>query len=157
MGSGSLDLIRGLYEALDRRDGDAMAACYAPDATFDDPAFPGLSGEQPGNMWRMLCERATDLSVELREHEADEQTGSAHWVATYTFAQTGRQVVNDVHSSFRFRDGLIVAQRDEFSFHRWSRQALGLPGLLLGWTPLLRRATQRKASAGLDAFTAARA
>ena len=78
--------------------------------------------------------------------DADETAGTAHWVAHYQFAQTGRPVVNDVHSRFRFVDGLIAEQVDEFDFHRWSRQALGVPGLLLGWTPMLRRSVQGKAT-----------
>ena len=62
--------------------------------------------------------------------------------------------VNDVHASFRFRDGLIAEHTDRFDFHRWSRQALGTSGLLLGWTPLLRSAVRRRARAGLDEFLA---
>jgi ketosteroid isomerase-like protein len=145
-------LIERFYEAFGRRDGDAMAASYAPDARFSDPVFPGLTGIEPGAMWRMLTGRSDDLQVELLEHDADEDRGSAHWRATYTFTQTGRPVVNDVHASFRFADGKIAEHTDDFDFHRWSRQALGAPGLLLGWTPLLRRATQRKARASLDQF-----
>ena len=145
-------LIERFYEAFDRHDGDAMAACYAPAARFSDPVFPGLRGEEPGAMWRMLTGRSDDLKVELLEHDADDSTGTAHWRATYTFTQTGRHVVNDVRARFRFEDGLIADHEDDFSFHRWSRQALGAPGLLLGWTPVLRSATQRKARASLDQF-----
>jgi ketosteroid isomerase-like protein len=151
----NLSLVDELYAAFARRDGTAMAQCYAPDATFSDPVFVGLRGEQPGGMWRMLTSRSKDLTVDLVSRDAGEAEGSAHWVARYTFAQTGRPVVNDVQSAFRFADGLIVAQVDDFDFYRWSRQALGLPGLLLGWTPMLRRSVQRKARAGLDAFLAA--
>ena len=147
-------LIERFYAAFAAGDGAAMAACYAPDATFSDPVFTDLRGPEPGAMWRMLTERATDLRVELLEHEADGDTGSAHWKATYTFTQTGRPVVNDIRASFRFRDGLIAEHRDDFSFHRWSRQALGAPGLLLGWTPLLRRSVGRRARAGLDEYMA---
>jgi ketosteroid isomerase-like protein len=147
-------LIERFYEAFGQRDGEGMAACYSPDARFSDPVFPGLTGAEPGAMWRMLTSRSDDLQVELLEHEADEHSGSAHWRATYTFTQTGRPVVNDVHASFRFADGKIAEHSDDFDFHRWSRQALGTPGLLLGWTPLLRRATQRKARASLDQFLA---
>jgi ketosteroid isomerase-like protein len=148
-------LIERFYAAFDRHDGDDMAACYAPGARFSDPVFPGLEGAEPGSMWRMLTGRSDDLRVELLEHDADELgTGSAHWHATYTFTQTGRPVVNDVHARFRFADGLIAEHTDDFSFHRWSRQALGTPGLLLGWTPLLRRATQRKARESLDQYLA---
>jgi hypothetical protein len=40
--------------------------------------------------------------------------------------------------------------QDEVSdFWPWSRQALGAPGLLLGWTPLLRAKVQRQAGANL--------
>ena len=155
MTSANENLIERFYGAFGRRDGAAMAACYAPDATFSDPVFPDLRGEEPGAMWRMLTDRADDLRIELLGHEADDERGAAHWRAHYTFTQTGRPVVNDVHSRFRFVDGLIAEQVDEFHFHRWSRQALGLPGLLLGWTPMLRRSVQGKARAGLDKYLAA--
>ena len=95
--------------------------------------------------------------VELLEHNADDERGSAHWIAHYTFTQTGRPVTNDVRAAFRFADGLIAEHRDDFDFHRWSRQALGTPGLLLGWTPILRASVRRRARAGLDEFMAGEA
>jgi uncharacterized protein len=145
--------IERFYAAFDRRDGDAMAACYAPGARFSDPVFGELRGAEPGAMWRMLTGQARDLRVELLEHAADGSSGSARWRAHYTFSQTGRAVVNEVRARFRFApDGLIAEHDDEFSFHGWSRQALGPPGLLLGWTPLIRRPVGRRARAGLDAF-----
>jgi ketosteroid isomerase-like protein len=147
-------LIEDFYEAFDKREGDRMAACYGPGARFSDPVFPGLEGEEPGAMWRMLTGQAKDLTVELLEHQADDDRGSARWLARYTFSQTGRPVVNDVRAEFRFADGLIAEHTDSFSFHRWARQALGAPGLLLGWTPVLRAATQRRARASLDEFMA---
>jgi ketosteroid isomerase-like protein len=145
-------LIAGLYAALDRADGAAMSACYAPDARFSDPAFGELRGEEIGRMWRMLTSRSTDLAVELVEHEADADTGTARWIARYTFTSTGRPVVNDVRARFRFADGLIAEHDDRFSFFRWSRQALGPPGLLLGWTPLLVAVVRRRARADLAGF-----
>jgi ketosteroid isomerase-like protein len=149
-------LIRTLYEALGRKDGEAMAACYSPTARFRDPAFGELSGEQAGDMWRMLTERAEDLSVELAEHDADEDRGSARWIASYTFTQMGRKVTNNGRASFRFADGLIAEHVDEFSFFAWSRQALGQLGLVLGWTPLLPALFRRRARAGLESFRAER-
>ena len=134
-----------------------MAACYAPDARFSDPVFGDLEGQEPGAMWRMLTGRADDLKIELMEHEAEADRGSARWVAHYTFTQTGRPVRNDVRARFQFSDGLIAVHCDEFDFHRWSRQALGLPGLLLGWTPILRASVRRRARAGLDEFIAGEA
>ncbi|MDQ3572605.1 MAG: nuclear transport factor 2 family protein [Actinomycetota bacterium] len=147
--------IRRLYGALDEHDGETMAACYSDDAAFSDPAFPDLRGSQPGDMWRMLTSRATDLSCELAEVDASETSGHAVWIATYTFGETGRKVVNRVRSEFEFDDvGLISRQRDEFPFWTWSRQALGLPGAILGWTPILRAKVQSNAAAQLARFRA---
>jgi ketosteroid isomerase-like protein len=145
-------LIERFYAAFAERDGAAMAACYAPQVRFSDPVFTDLRGPEAGAMWRMLTGQARDLRVELLEHEADGERGSARWRAHYTFTQTGRPVVNEVRASFRFGDGLIVEHRDEFDFHRWSRQALGPAGLVLGWTPLLRSTVRRRARASLDEF-----
>jgi ketosteroid isomerase-like protein len=128
-------VIRELYEALDRHDGETMARQYAPDGRFKDPAFGELSGAEAGDMWRMLTGRSEDLRVNLAEHSADGDSGTAHWIATYTFS-TGRPVVNDIHARFRFRDGLILDHEDSFSLWRWARQALGPPGLFLGLPPM---------------------
>jgi ketosteroid isomerase-like protein len=129
------NVIESLYDAMNRHDGDAMAKLYDPNGRFRDPAFGELSGAEAGDMWRMLTGRATDLKVELAEHEATGDEGSAHWTATYTF-RTGRHVVNDIHAKFRFRDGKIVEHDDSFSFSRWARQALGPAGLVLGLPPM---------------------
>jgi uncharacterized protein len=147
-------LIERFYSAFDNHDGDTMAACYAPGAHFSDPVFTDLRGEEPGAMWRMLTGRSEDLRVELAEHEADDERGSAHWIAHYTFGQTGRPVVNDIQASFRFADGLIVEHRDEFDLYRWTRQALGPMGLVLGWTPIVQGSVRKRARAGLDEFMA---
>jgi ketosteroid isomerase-like protein len=147
-------LITNFYAAFGARDGAAMAAAYAPDAKFSDPVFPDLKGSEPGSMWKMLTARADDLHIELAEHDASEESGTAHWIATYTFTQTGRKVVNDVHAHFRFKDGKIVEHMDDFNFYKWSKQALGTSGLLLGWTPIIRGAVQKKARAGLDEYVA---
>jgi ketosteroid isomerase-like protein len=149
-------LIQRLHTALDQADGDAMAACYSPGARFSDPAFGELRGEEVGGMWRMLTSRSTDLDVNLAEHGADDDTGWARWIARYTFTRTGRPVTNDVRARFRFEDGLIAEHDDSFSFYAWSRQALGIPGLLLGWTPLLPSAVRRRARADLEDFLAER-
>jgi hypothetical protein len=83
--------------------------------------------------------------IELHEHEADEQTGSAHWIARYTFS-TGRPVVNDIRASFRFdQAGLITDHVDDFNFRRWASQALGPIGHLVALLPPLRRKARAQA------------
>lgn len=147
-------LVTRFYEAFQRRDADTMAACYHPQATFSDPAFPDLRGDQPGAMWRMLCHRGRDLRIEFSDVHAEGPHATAHWEARYSFGPTGRPVHNVIDARFRFQDGLIIEHVDRFDFWRWSRQALGLSGLLLGWTGLLQRAVQRQAMAGLEEWMA---
>ena len=96
--------------------------------------------------------RATDLVVKPSAIEADDRRGKAHWDADYTFAKTGRKVNNRIDAEFEFRDGLISRHRDEFDFWRWSRMALGAPGVFLGWTPIIRKAVRKQAAEGLEAF-----
>jgi len=144
--------IERLYEAFGQCNGAAMTACYTPGAHFRDPAFGDLEGEDVGAMWRMLTGRATDLKIELHEHEAGEETGSAHWIARYTFS-TGRPVVNDIQATFRFvPDGKIADHVDEFDFRNWAKQALGPSGYLVALLPPLRSKARAKALEQLAAY-----
>ncbi len=153
---GPQQTIEQLYAGLAAGDGEAMAACYAPGATFEDPAFGRLEGERVGGMWRMLTSRSTGVSLDLRAHEASGATGSANWVATYAFGPQQRPVVNDVRSTFRFApDGRIAQQVDTFDLARWGAQAMGPVQGVLGRTPLLGLLVRRKTAAQLDAFLAA--
>lgn len=145
-------VVERFYTAFAALDGDAMAACYAPDARFSDPVFPDLHGDGIGAMWRMLCLGARDWGLEYRVLAADADGARVAWTATYRFSATGRLVRNRVTSTLRIVDDRIVAQVDRFDFWRWSRQALGPPGLLLGWTQWLRHKVRAQAAARLAQF-----
>src|SRR6185295_343188 len=147
------ELIERFYAAFGRCDGAAMTARYAPNAHFRDPAFGDLEGEEVGAMWRMLTGRASDLKIELHEHDAGEDSGSAHWIARYTFS-TGRSVVNDIQAKFRFADGLIVDHVDDFDFRIWAKQALGPMGNLVAVLPPLRKRARAQARGQLEEFIA---
>jgi ketosteroid isomerase-like protein len=143
-------LVRRFYEAFARRDAAGMAACYAPDVVFRDPAFGELRGDEARAMWEMLCARGKDLRIEL-PHVADDGS-TARWEAFYTFSGTGRAVHNVIDARFTFRDGLIARHEDEFPLARWAGMALGPVGKLLGWTPFLQRKIRAQARAGLEAW-----
>ncbi len=82
----------------------------------------------------MLISRVTEFSLTFSDIPTVGQTATVNWVATYRFTQTGRTVVNHINVRFAIRDGLIFEHRDNFDLWAWSRQALGLKGLLLGWS-----------------------
>lgn len=148
-------LLERFYRSFSQRDYASMIACYAPTIQFTDEVFT-LSGKAAGAMWHMLCESGADLAVTFRRDiQADETHGTAHWQATYTFSATGRKVHNIIDAEFDFSNGQIIRHRDRFDFWRWSRQALGSTGLLLGWTPFVRRKVQATAARRLEKFIAA--
>ncbi|PWB34978.1 DUF4440 domain-containing protein [Pseudomonas sp. SDI] len=149
-------LITRFYQAFQRLDAEAMVACYTDDIVFSDPAFGTLRGQDAGDMWRMLASRAKDFSLTFDNVRSDDRSGGAHWVATYLFSQTGRIVVNDIQARFSFRDGKICEHHDSFDLWAWSRQALGLKGLLLGWTPLVAGKVREQATRSLRAFQGGR-
>jgi ketosteroid isomerase-like protein len=147
-------LITRFYEAFQRGDGAAMAACYAPDARFSDPVFPDLRGPRPGHMWRMLTEQAKDLRIEFGDVVADDAVGRAHWEAWYPFSATGRQVHNVIEAEFTFRSGLIATHLDSFDLHAWTKMALGIPGVLLGWSGFLQGKVRGQAGKALQIWEA---
>ena len=148
-------LIRHFYESFARNDADGMVACYADEIEFSDPAFGQLKGADAKNMWKMLIERAKgNLKIEFANVSADEEKGSADWTADYLFSKTGRQVHNEIHAEFEFKDGKIFRHRDVFDFWKWSKQALGISGFLLGWSSFLQNKIQRTARESLREFAA---
>lgn len=142
-------LLEQFYAAFARRDGAAMAACYAPDARFGDPVFPDLRGAEPGAMWRMLTARGKDLEISFGDVVADDAAGRVRWEARYTFGPTGRRVHNVVEAEFRFRDGKIVEHRDRFDLPRWMGMALGPVGAWFGGSALLQGMLRRRAAKDL--------
>lgn len=151
-----------LYSAFARLDSATMARCYAEDAAFDDEAFSLRGHREVSGMWHMLCDatmaKGRDVwKLDYSDIAADTTSGQAHWEADYRFSTTGRMVHNIIDSRFTFDpQGLIQTQRDRFDFWSWSRQALGTPGLLLGWTPFLRNKVRATAAANLKKYLASR-
>lgn len=145
-------LITRLLTALKEKDPETMASLYHPEATFRDEVFE-LKGQEIGAMWHMLCSRGKDMTLtfgDICSPEAGKVNG--HWEPVYTYGKTGRSVHNRIDTAIEVRDGKIWKQTDSFSFWRWSSQALGIPGLILGWTPFLRAMVKRKANETLHQF-----
>ena len=144
------ELIKTFYNAFQKRDFKTMTNCYHPEASFRDEAFE-LKGSEIGAMWQMLCEKGKDLEIIFTVSDK-EQVVTAHWEAKYTFSQTGRKVYNIIDAKFEFKDDKIFKHVDHFNFWNWSKQALGLPGLLLGWSPMLKSKVKQSAKQSLDSF-----
>ena len=146
-------LLEEFYSSFKNGNASGMSACYHDTATFTDPAFGRLKGEEIGAMWTMLLsKKESALRIEYSGITTDEKSGKAHWIATYKYGPEKRKVVNKISSRFVFHDNKIVEQVDDFDLWTWSRQALGPIGLLLGWTPFLRKKIQTMARKSLHSY-----
>lgn len=146
------ETIERFYRAFQKGDHAGMVACYHAEIEFSDPIFGELKGPQVVAMWKMLLERGKDMRVTYSQVQADTQQGSGHWEATYTYSPTGRTILNKVRSSFRFKEGKIIAHHDNFNLWRWAALALGAKGLLLGWLSPVQQTIRKSARARLDEF-----
>ncbi|MEP7111016.1 MAG: nuclear transport factor 2 family protein [Ferruginibacter sp.] len=151
------ELINIFYSAFQKLDHKAMAGCYSEDIVFFDPVFELLRGDEAKYMWEMLCKNARDLSLTYGNIiELDEEYCTCDWVATYTFSKTGRRVVNKIRANMRFSAGRIIEHSDAFSLHKWSKQALGLTGVLFGWNSFFQRKIKNQARRNLLKFIQAK-
>jgi hypothetical protein len=138
------DALARFYDALARRDGETMAAMYAPDATFEDEVFR-LRGSDIGRMWVGLMRRAKDFSVAYTIAQAGSGRGTVELTARYLFGGK-RPVVNVILSELELANGRILKHVDRFDFPRWAGQALGAWARPLARFSWFRRRVCRRAA-----------
>ncbi|MEQ9424553.1 MAG: nuclear transport factor 2 family protein [Cyclobacteriaceae bacterium] len=148
-----IQVIQEFYSAFQAGDAEKMVSHYADNVQFEDPAFGRLSGEDAANMWRMLIERSKgQLQIEFSDIKQNGDEVTAHWEAKYPFSKTGRFVHNIIEATFEFNGDKIIKHTDDFNFWRWSHMALGLPGKLLGWSPILQNKVKKQCLDLLDKY-----
>jgi ketosteroid isomerase-like protein len=147
------EIITKFYSAFQQLDYQTMNSCYSDDIVFSDPAFGLLRGDEAKCMWEMLCKNAKDFTLTFSNIQLlDDEYATCNWVATYTFSKTGRKVVNNIKAFMKLMDGKIIEHSDAFKLSKWAAQALGLKGVLFGWTGFMKRKIQQNARKNLVAF-----
>ncbi len=129
-----------------------MSACYHTEAVFDDPVFQTILGSEIGMMWKMLCLQFGSLEIKADNIQADDDSGQADWSAIYEFGKSRRRVHNKIHAEFKFKEGKIIKQTDDFNFWKWSRMALGPLGFIMGWNSVVQVNIRKQARANLTKF-----
>ena len=138
--------ISKFYTAFANADASTMCECYHSKIEFRDPAFGLLKENDVCQMWKMLIKKGRgNIKIEFSNIKADEYIGSVQWIATYNFSKTNRKVVNVIRAQFQFKDGLIKKHTDDFDIWKWSKQAFGITGYLLGWTGFFQQKLQQQA------------
>ena len=148
-------LITSFYQAFANKDAAGMTQCYAENAVFEDPGFGRLNSEEVKAMWEMLVARGgKELKVTHSHVTATNGSASARWEAIYVFKETSRPVHNKIKAEFLIENGKIVFHKDRFNLWKWFSMALGLPGMLFGWTPFFKKKLHQKTRKALNQYLA---
>ncbi|MBK6884244.1 MAG: nuclear transport factor 2 family protein [Flavobacteriales bacterium] len=150
-----MSTIQRFYSAFQQHDWATMGACYHNETRFSDPVFPDLDAKEVRAMWKMLLTSGTDLRISFNVLEENATSAKVKLEAWYTFSRTKRPVHNRITTTIALKEGLIHRHSDVFDLWRWSRQALGMSGVLLGWAPLVRNKVRAVAAASLKKAMAA--
>ena len=145
-------LITKFYTAFQNKNFRIMQECYSPDAVFSDSVFQNLNSREVKAMWHMLSIGAKDLELTFDSVKCTDMKGSCIWTASYTFSLTKRKVINVIQAEFEFKAEKILIHRDRFNFYRWARQAFGITGILLGWSPYMRKKVRSASRKRLEDF-----
>lgn len=146
-------LIERFYSSFAQGNVEGMLSCYHAEVIFRDPAFGELKGERAFGMWKMLlANRTAATRISFDGIEVFGNKGKANWQAEYLFGSKKRKVVNKIYAEFIIENGKIIRHTDSFDLWKWSRQAIGAPGIFLGWSGFMRNQIQKMANKNLDRF-----
>ena len=145
-------LITQFYYSFANNKVKSMINCYDNKIVFKDPVFGELKGNKAKQMWKMLLSKNKNIKITTSDIFVGENSGVVKWKAEYTYGKNKRKIVNNVMATFEFKDGKIIKHIDNFNFYNWSKQALGIKGLLLGWTTFFQKKIQKKANSKLNLF-----
>ena len=139
-----IELINKLLADYQAANHTGMAECFHEEATFQDIAFRLRGRKNIHAMYHMICNNGITVTIDQSAIHQGE-TVVARITDKYIFSDTQRPVKNPIKCTFRFRDGLIVEQRDECDAADWGRQAIGgIKGWAAGHIPFLRHLKAKK-------------
>ncbi|SCY07660.1 SnoaL-like domain-containing protein [Nonlabens sp. Hel1_33_55] len=145
-------LLTQFYKGLKNANASNMTALYKDNSHFKDPVFGDLHGEHAISMWHMLFSKNNQVKISYKIIEATPTYGKVQWTANYLNGSNKRPVTNHVTANFKLADGEIVNHVDSFNLSKWSRQALGVSGLLMGWSSFMKNQIQKKTNSLLDHY-----
>lgn len=125
------------FTAFAKKDLNTMLDCYHKNVIYDDVGFGQQKGEKAKAVWRFLIQNVGENAViSFSDIQTFNNTGYANWTTTYPFGK--RIITNNIKATFHFKDGKIIFHKDEYSLWKWSQQAFGIIGYLIGWSPIFR-------------------
>lgn len=147
------EIIEKFYTSFSEGNSKGMTECYHKNVVFQDPVFGTLKGEKAFKMWEMLLSRKTDTTkISFENIVTNNDTGSVNWKAEYLYGKQKREVTNLVSANFKFKDGFIIQHIDTFDLYKWTKQAMGPVGYLMGWSTFMKNKIQKTTNEQLATY-----
>lgn len=147
------EIINKFYTSFSNGNVKGMLECYHKDIVFQDAVFGKLEGERAFKMWEMLLsKKKQNTIITFNNVEATAEKGKANWVVKYEYGAKKRKVINKVQANFKFKDSKIIEHLDDFNLWKWTQQAIGPAGYLMGWTTYMKNKIQKTTKSKLDRF-----
>ena len=126
-------VLNEFFIAFTNHDVETMLSYYHKDIIYDDIGFGKQKGENAKAVWYFLLGKVDKNAViTFSNIQITKNKGQVNWTTKYTFGK--RKIINQVTATFHFKDGKIIYHKDDYSLWKWSQQAFGIVGYLIGWS-----------------------
>ncbi len=151
MNTSNYQLLLTFFTAFAKKDLDAMLDCYHKNVVYDDVSFGKQQQEKAKAVWRFLIKNVGEKAViTFSNIQTSATSGQANGTITYYFGK--RKITNEITATFHFQDGKIIYHKDEYNLWKWSQQAFGFVGYLIGWSLAFRWLIRWQMQRSLQAF-----
>lgn len=144
-------LTERLFSALQRREPEAIAACYEANAIFRAPILGDVLAHNLGPLWRAVFSSTRENALAYTIVDVGLISARVEGVASYVLVFSDRAVTTKFVATLRIRDLRIVYHEDNFDPWLWAQMAYGTRGLALGWSKAWQRRMRGQIRADLRA------
>jgi ketosteroid isomerase-like protein len=137
-------LVEQHYKAIQAKDADAILAVYAADCRIDHPLIGRMSKDEFSKAVQAFIRQTPDYELEFQISHAGAQRVDAEWALTHVFHLTGRTIRLAGATTYFLSANRITRHIDQFDRRAWSRQAMGMTGLVLSFVPGWRSFVERE-------------
>jgi hypothetical protein len=137
-------LVEQLFKAFQSKDTDAIFATYAADCQFDHPLIGRLSKNEFSMAIRAFMRATPDYELAFQINHTDAKRVDVEWTITHIFHLTAKVIKQHGTTTCFLSNNRIVQQIDKFDRRAWSRQAMGMTGLVLSFVPGWRSFIERE-------------
>jgi hypothetical protein len=128
-------IIDRLFKAFQSKDADAILAAYSAKCQFNHPLIGCMSKDEFSKAVQIFIRETPDYELAFQINHVSAKRVEVEWTMTHIFHLTGRIIKQNGKTTCFLSANSVVRQIDQFDRRIWSRQAMGVTGLVLSFVP----------------------